>query len=192
MIFLSFDTRYIYFLWSCGSYVAESTGHQASSRLLSMKSANALLEVPSTGQILAAGTSIQAILISDIISYPSNKPPAASDPPPSHFGPSSKSISTDVPQLSASQNTEVKVAILTVSDTVSSGAGPDRRYFSKLFFFIMSIEIHNRTIACDLVFNILKRAKLCIEISISSACTLIHLFALSCKGVTLWVQNERV
>jgi gephyrin len=95
-----------------------------------MKSANALLEVPSTGQTLAAGTYIQAILISDIISYPSDKLHTAPDPPPSHFGPSSKSISTDVPQLSASQNAEVKVAILTVSDTVSSGAGPDRRYLS--------------------------------------------------------------
>ncbi|CAL5029510.1 unnamed protein product [Urochloa decumbens] len=107
-------------------YVAESTGHQASSRLLSMKSANALLEVLSTGQILAAGTSIQAILISDIISYPSDKLPAASDPPSSHLGPSSKRISSYVPQPAASQNAEVKVAILTVSDTVSSGAGPDR------------------------------------------------------------------
>ncbi|WVZ87537.1 hypothetical protein U9M48_034160 [Paspalum notatum var. saurae] len=107
-------------------YVAESTGHQASSRLLSMKSANALLEVPSTSQILAAGTFIQAILISDIISSPSDKLPAASSPSPSGVGPSAKSISMDVPQLAASQDAEVKVAILTVSDTVSSGAGPDR------------------------------------------------------------------
>jgi gephyrin len=55
-------------------YIAESTGHQASSRLLSMKSANALLEVPSTGQILAAGTSIQAILISDVVILRINHP----------------------------------------------------------------------------------------------------------------------
>ena len=157
----------VYLLWACGSYVAESTGHQASSRLLSMKSANALLEVPSTGQILAAGTSIQAILILDIISYPSDIPPAASDTRPSHFAPSSKSISTDVPQLAASQDAEVKVAILTVSDTVSSGAGPDRRYLSKLdtFFFI----ILNRNAIAILLhviwfLKIFKRSKLYIEI----------------------------
>lgn len=106
-------------------YVAESTGHQASSRLLSMKSANALLEVPSTGQMLAAGKSIQAMLISDIISSISDKLPASSNPPSSPFGPSAKSISSDAPMLAA-QDAEVKVAILTVSDTVSSGAGPDR------------------------------------------------------------------
>ncbi|OEL31921.1 Molybdopterin biosynthesis protein CNX1 [Dichanthelium oligosanthes] len=106
-------------------YVAESTGHQASSRLLSMKSANALLEVPSTGQILAAGTSIQAIFISDTVTYPSDKPPAASNPLPS-----AKGDSTDVPQVAASKNSEIKVAILTVSDTVSSGSGPDRRSHS--------------------------------------------------------------
>ena len=156
----------MYLLWACGSYVAESTGHQASSRLLSMKSANALLEVPSTGQILAAGTSIQAILISDTISYPLDKPPAASDKRPSHFAPSSKSISTDVPQVAASQDAEVKVAILTVSDTVSSGAGPDRRYLSKLdtFFFI----ILNRNAIAILLhviwfLKIFKRSKLYIE-----------------------------
>lgn len=101
-----------------------------------MKSANALLEVPSNGQIVAAGTSIQAIVISDIVSYPSVKPPAASNPPPSRFGPSGKNISTDVSQLAASQDVEVKVAILTVSDTVSSGAGPDRRYLSFLFVML--------------------------------------------------------
>ncbi|XP_047066434.1 molybdopterin biosynthesis protein CNX1-like [Lolium rigidum] len=106
-------------------YVAESTGQQASSRLLSMKSANALLEVQSSGQILAAGTSVQAILISDITSPPLDKLPAASAPL-SHFGSSTKSALADVPQVGAFHNAEVKVAILTVSDTVSSGAGPDR------------------------------------------------------------------
>lgn len=105
-------------------FVAESTGHQASSRLLSMKSANALLEIPSTGQILAAGTSIQAILISDIITSSDNLP-TPSNPYPS-CGPSAKSISADVSQIASPQGAEVKVAILTVSDTVSSGAGPDR------------------------------------------------------------------
>ncbi|KQJ85115.1 hypothetical protein BRADI_5g24930v3 [Brachypodium distachyon] len=109
-------------------YVAESTGQQASSRLLSMKSANALLEVPASGQTLAAGVSIQAIVIADITSPPLYKQPAATTTSllPTHFVSSAKSMSTDVSQVAASQNAEVKVAILTVSDTVSSGAGPDR------------------------------------------------------------------
>uniref|UniRef100_A0A0E0KWA5 Molybdopterin biosynthesis protein CNX1 n=1 Tax=Oryza punctata TaxID=4537 RepID=A0A0E0KWA5_ORYPU len=115
-------------------YVAESTGQQASSRLLSMKSANALLEVPLVGQMLEAGTSMQAILISDMTSSPFDKLPTASNPLPSHLFPPAKSVSTDLSQVPASQNTEVKVAILTVSDTVSSGAGPDRRYFIKHLF----------------------------------------------------------
>lgn len=144
----------IYFSWACGSFVAESTGHQASSRLLSMKSANALLEIPSTGQILAAGTSIQAIIISDIITS-SDKLHSPSNPHSSHLGPSAKSISADVSQIASSQDGEVKVAILTVSDTVSSGAGPDRRYLSKLvtFFFLMPNRNaigHSHTIAFDL------------------------------------------
>ncbi|VAH37451.1 unnamed protein product [Triticum turgidum subsp. durum] len=107
-------------------YVAESTGQQASSRLLSMKSANALLEVQSSEQILAAGASVQAILISDITSPPLDKLPAASSPLSSHLVSSAKGALADAPQVAASQNAEVKVAILTVSDTVSSGAGPDR------------------------------------------------------------------
>lgn len=105
-----------------------------------MKSANALLEIPSTGQILAAGTYIQAIVISDIISSPSDKLPAAVNPSPSHFISSAKSVSTDVPQVAASQDAEVKVAILTVSDTVSSGAGPDRRYYSSLMTFPRNVQ----------------------------------------------------
>ena len=108
-----------------------------------MKSANALLEVQSSGQILAAGASIQAILISDITSPPLDKLPAASIPLSSHFVSSAKSASTVVPQVAASQNAEVKVAILTVSDTVSSGAGPDRRYFLSIPFSSVSSFIHS-------------------------------------------------
>jgi gephyrin len=65
--------------------------------------------------------------------------PATTSPLASPFAPSAKTASTDVPQVMASQNGKVKVAILTVSDTVSSGAGPDRRYFC--------IVLH--AIACD-------------------------------------------
>ncbi|WOL07354.1 molybdopterin biosynthesis protein CNX1 [Canna indica] len=54
-------------------FIADSTGKQMSSRLLSMKSANALLEFPATGKIFGAVTSIQAILISDISSSLTSK-----------------------------------------------------------------------------------------------------------------------
>jgi gephyrin len=107
-----------------------------------MKSANALLEVQSSGQILAAGTSVQAILISDITCPPLDKLPGASAPISSHFVSSAKSASADVPQVAASQNAEVKVAILTVSDTVSSGAGPDRRYFQKCNTLFFSLKFY--------------------------------------------------
>lgn len=89
-----------------------------SSRLLSIKSANALLEVPATGEILPAGTSLQAILISDISNFHLSK------------GFTDLCIQSNAESKqtsSASPETKVKVAILTVSDTVSSGAGPDRR-----------------------------------------------------------------
>ncbi|XWS28464.1 hypothetical protein CRYUN_Cryun25bG0071900 [Craigia yunnanensis] len=76
-------------------FVADSTGHQMSSRLLSMKSANAFLELPGTGRVITAGSSVSAIVISD--------------------------LSGD-----GSQDAQFKVAVLTVSDTVASGAVPDR------------------------------------------------------------------
>ncbi|KAL1558303.1 calnexin Cnx1 [Salvia divinorum] len=102
-------------------FVAESTGHQTSSRLLSMKSANALLELPPTGNLIPAGTSMVAIIISDIIGFsettslPSLTPESISP----HTNPSHVNIAK-------SKASEYKVAVLTVSDTVASGEGPDR------------------------------------------------------------------
>lgn len=46
-----------------GGYLATSTGSQASSRLLSMRTANALLELPSAHDTLAQGTAVGALLI---------------------------------------------------------------------------------------------------------------------------------
>ena len=46
-----------------GGYLAISTGSQASSRLLSMRSANALLELPQAEGMLAAGTLVTALVI---------------------------------------------------------------------------------------------------------------------------------
>ena len=95
-------------------FVAESTGNQASSRLLSMKSANSLLELPAREGVIAPGTLVSAILISDIIG-------------------SHEKFKVPLPTVSNHTQSEIgsqatKVAILTVSDTVNSGAGPDRRY----------------------------------------------------------------
>lgn len=49
-----------------GGLVAHSTGNQASSRLLSMRSANALLELPQGEGILPAGAVVSALLIGDL------------------------------------------------------------------------------------------------------------------------------
>lgn len=87
-----------------------------------MKSANALLNLEATNQIiLPAGTSVPAILLSDKVDTQYH---------------SESTIDTSVRQSGQgvtpkiTTSSEVKVAILTVSDTVSSGVGPDRRYVS--------------------------------------------------------------
>lgn len=102
-------------------FVAESTGHQMSSRLLSMKSANALLEMPASGSLVSAGASVTAI----IISGPSDLAVSMRPLPVS-----SQATRPVVSQVNGntSQGSEFTVAVLTVSDTVSSGSGPDRRY----------------------------------------------------------------
>ena len=49
-----------------GGFVAQSTGNQASSRLLSMRSANALLELPAGEGVLPAGAVVDALLIGEV------------------------------------------------------------------------------------------------------------------------------
>ncbi|KAL8129985.1 hypothetical protein V2J09_019140 [Rumex salicifolius] len=98
-------------------FVAESTGQQMSSRLLSMRS-NALLELPATGGVIAAGTPVSAVIISEIIGAPPSK---------NSLSGASFIQSTSREVVANESNVpNVKVAILTVSDTVASGAGPDR------------------------------------------------------------------
>ncbi|KAI7982777.1 Molybdopterin biosynthesis protein CNX1 [Camellia lanceoleosa] len=101
-------------------FVAESTGHQMSSRLLSMKSANALLELPASDRVISAGNSVIAILISDFSSSVS-KSSVSLDLGCATQGSVSQEVTADDPRGS-----EFRVAILTVSDTVASGTGPDR------------------------------------------------------------------
>ena len=49
-----------------GGFLAHSTGRQASSRLLSMRSANALLELPRGTRPLPAGTVVTALLVGEV------------------------------------------------------------------------------------------------------------------------------
>ncbi|PIA39965.1 hypothetical protein AQUCO_02600425v1 [Aquilegia coerulea] len=100
-------------------FVAESTGNQMSSRLLNMKLANALLELPPKDGVLAAGKSVSAIVISDLSGLPVNQN-SVKCTPANNRG----SAHTQAP--AESQDSAVRVAILTVSDTVASGSGPDR------------------------------------------------------------------
>ena len=51
-------------------WYAASTGNQISSRLLSARSANALLELPRAEGVLAAGTEVSALLIDDVGAMP--------------------------------------------------------------------------------------------------------------------------
>lgn len=102
-------------------FVAESTGHQMSSRLLSMKSANALLEMPASGGLVFAGTSVTAIVISSLSDFAGSM---RSSPVLSH---APRPDVSQVATVNASQGSEFTVAVLTVSDTVASGSGPDRR-----------------------------------------------------------------
>lgn len=111
------------------SFIAESTGHQRSSRLLSMKSANALLEIPATGSVVSLGTPVPAIIISDLRPGTFGKNLVSSDSPFPLPGARLHKTNTD-----SSGGAEFRVAILTVSDTVAMGVGPDRRYYLHFMF----------------------------------------------------------
>ncbi|KAF3772265.1 Molybdopterin biosynthesis protein [Nymphaea thermarum] len=108
-----------------GYFVAESTGLQTSSRLLSMKAANCLLELPATGTTLPAGTCVQAVVIADISNFHACVMP---DHASSLCNKENRVASSVGSELTSGQiqDAKVKVAVLTVSDTVASGSGPDR------------------------------------------------------------------
>ncbi|XP_047317740.1 molybdopterin biosynthesis protein CNX1 [Impatiens glandulifera] len=102
-------------------FVAESTGNQRSSRLLSMKSANALLHLPESNSVIPAGTTVTAIVISNFSSLTKSNSLVSADLVNSSVAPNPEQVIMDVPHVF-----KYKVAVLTVSDTVASGAGPDR------------------------------------------------------------------
>lgn len=111
------------------SFIAESTGKQRSSRLLIMKSANALLELPATDQIIEAGTYVRTILISDVNNISTSKLTEQVASSSIKLGHTAQHFAIQIGNTS--HESMVRVAILTVSDTVSSGAGPDRRYYMR-------------------------------------------------------------
>ncbi|KAL6499685.1 hypothetical protein OROGR_027595 [Orobanche gracilis] len=87
-----------------------------------MKSANALLELPPTGNLIPAGTYVVAIIVSDIIVFSGSSSLPSSN---SVYITEQNGISTDI-CTGKSEGSEYRVAILTVSDTDASGLGPDR------------------------------------------------------------------
>uniref|UniRef100_A0A1D1YDI4 Molybdopterin biosynthesis protein CNX1 n=1 Tax=Anthurium amnicola TaxID=1678845 RepID=A0A1D1YDI4_9ARAE len=119
-------------------FIAESTGNQMSSRLLSMKAANALLVLPARGGVLPSGTLVPAIQISDINNFLPNKvengmassshkwhsicAPTEAEP----LGAKTEVAFNTSTETEADTRANSKVAILTVSDTVASGGGLDR------------------------------------------------------------------
>lgn len=99
-----------------------------------MKSANALLMLQVATGTIPAGTSVPALVISDLHNYgtdgclfPTNLSSCVEG---------SKNSTT-----SASHETETRVAILTVSDTVASGSAPDRRFTLYWFHYSFSLCI---------------------------------------------------
>ena len=53
--------------WQYGRLAASATGRQSSSRLMNMVGANALLEIPSGGELLPAGSRVTALLTAEIL-----------------------------------------------------------------------------------------------------------------------------
>ncbi|KAI7845411.1 hypothetical protein COHA_001116 [Chlorella ohadii] len=60
----------------CGELVAASTGGQISSRLLSLRSANVLLEIPQAAGVLPANTVVSALVLGDLGAMPVPEVPA--------------------------------------------------------------------------------------------------------------------
>ncbi|KAG0570477.1 hypothetical protein KC19_6G165500 [Ceratodon purpureus] len=120
-------------------FVAKSNGRQVSSRLLAMRSANALLELPQAPATVPAGTLVPALLIADLAGMPTSKFPVPPkdlraagtrkvELPHVHLSVEPKHRHSHATEKKSEGTTEsqVRVAILTVSDTVATGAGPDR------------------------------------------------------------------
>jgi gephyrin len=111
-----FQDLLVIYIYPNHSFIARSTGNQSSSRLLSLRSANALLEIPKGHGFVASGDVVPALLIADFNNFPSGTTKSS-------YHNAEKQVTDNV----SDAQPKVKVAILTVSDTVASGQGVDRR-----------------------------------------------------------------
>ena len=84
--------------------------------MLSLRSANALLELPEGHGFVASGDVVPALLIGDFNNFPS-------ETTKSFYHSAEKQVTNNI----SDAQPKIKVAILTVSDTVASGQGVDRR-----------------------------------------------------------------
>ena len=109
-----------------GALVAKSTGGQRSSRLLSMRSANALLLLPQGSGVVPAGSLCTALLIGHTLAshgdlHSSHSLPV---PPPSPAGASAPGVGTGAFSLGGASAKPI-IGVLTVSDRASRGIYED-------------------------------------------------------------------
>ncbi|KAH7422363.1 hypothetical protein KP509_12G005300 [Ceratopteris richardii] len=104
-------------------FLATTTGKQISSRLLSMRSANALLEVPQGSGYISQGSLISAVMIGDVHNPKRDLSDSVGQVGHHNAERSAAYIFNDA-NNDAMRHTSV--AILTVSDTVASKKGVDR------------------------------------------------------------------
>ncbi|KAK6926455.1 MoeA, C-terminal, domain IV [Dillenia turbinata] len=109
--------------WNNDGLCDPGTGGQMSCRLLSKESANSLLELPASDHVIPAGTLVPAIIISDLSS---TSIAMTNNPLPSTSHPITRKSTLQEIVRDVSGDANFKAAILTVSDTVASGNGPDR------------------------------------------------------------------
>ena len=103
--------------WSPGGLVAHSTGGQISSRLLSARSAVALLELPAVKGVLPPGTQVSALLIDDLCSADG----LAETPKITPQVPQQQGGAGAAPQAGPMP----RVGVLTISDRASAGVYED-------------------------------------------------------------------
>lgn len=96
--------------------------------------ANALLELPRTASIIPAGSLVPAVLISDTPSFSLGRIENSMNFLSSSLDSSSQIVNVEKNIDNESHSSRIKVGILTVSDTVSLGNGPDRRYLIFIVF----------------------------------------------------------
>jgi gephyrin len=113
--------------WADGRLVAASTGGQISSRLLSARSAGALLELPAAAGTLPAGTTLSALLVADAaaadgLAHTPRIVPVPAPPAPAAAAAATPAAST---AAAAAPPPPPRIGVLTVSDRASAGIYED-------------------------------------------------------------------